>query len=207
MALTDVYVQVYGQLPDFFGRIAEGQAPERFTRQHLKDLGFTSSNFNAAISLLKALGFLTTEGTPTDRYHRYRDKSQSRIVMGEALREAYGDLFVINAHPTDADRTLVEGKFKSSHNVSERLAKLMANTFYSLLTLADLTAPAVAPVPSPEKTAVPSDKPQSVPTAPAISPAPVAPTLHYNIQIHLPATKDIEVLNAIFRSIKEHLLG
>jgi hypothetical protein len=32
------------------------------------------------------------------------------------------------------------------------------------------------------------------------------PTLHYNIQIHLPATKDVEVFNAIFRSLREHLL-
>jgi hypothetical protein len=31
-------------------------------------------------------------------------------------------------------------------------------------------------------------------------------SLHYNIQIHLPATKDIEVLNAIFKSLKEHLI-
>jgi hypothetical protein len=29
--------------------------------------------------------------------------------------------------------------------------------------------------------------------------------LHYNIQIHLPATKDVEVYNAIFKSLKEHL--
>jgi acetoin utilization deacetylase AcuC-like enzyme len=30
--------------------------------------------------------------------------------------------------------------------------------------------------------------------------------LHYNIQIHLPATKDAEVYNAIFKSLKEHLI-
>jgi hypothetical protein len=35
----------------------------------------------------------------------------------------------------------------------------------------------------------------------------VSPGLHYNIQIHLPATKDIEVYNAIFKSVKEHLIG
>jgi hypothetical protein len=29
--------------------------------------------------------------------------------------------------------------------------------------------------------------------------------LHYNIQIHLPATKDTEVYDAIFKSLKEHL--
>ena len=30
--------------------------------------------------------------------------------------------------------------------------------------------------------------------------------LRYNIEIHLPATKDPEVYNAIFRSIKDHLV-
>jgi hypothetical protein len=32
------------------------------------------------------------------------------------------------------------------------------------------------------------------------------PSLHYNIQIHLPTTNDIAVYNAIFKSVKEHLL-
>jgi hypothetical protein len=30
--------------------------------------------------------------------------------------------------------------------------------------------------------------------------------LHYNIQIHLPATKDLEVYNAKFKSLKDHLI-
>ena len=30
--------------------------------------------------------------------------------------------------------------------------------------------------------------------------------LRYNVEIHLPATKDVEVYNAIFKSLKEHLL-
>ena len=30
--------------------------------------------------------------------------------------------------------------------------------------------------------------------------------LRYNIEVHLPATKDVEVYNAIFKSLKEHLL-
>ena len=32
------------------------------------------------------------------------------------------------------------------------------------------------------------------------------PSLNYNIQVHLPATKDVEVYNAIFKSLKEHLI-
>lgn len=30
--------------------------------------------------------------------------------------------------------------------------------------------------------------------------------MHYNIQIHLPETRDMAVYDAIFRSLKEHLL-
>lgn len=93
MALPDVYVQVYGQLPEVFRRLSDGQAPEKFTRQYVKDLGFQSASFHALIPLLKSLGFLSSDGAPTARYHAYRDHSQARKVMAEALREAYSDLF------------------------------------------------------------------------------------------------------------------
>jgi hypothetical protein len=212
MALSDVYVQVYGQLPEFFAKLQQGQAPDQFTRQHLVDLGFTSSNHRALIPLLKALGFLSPDGAPTPRYHEYRSKAQARRVMAEALRESYRDLFVLTERPTDGDRGLIEGKFKSAHNTSDRVAQLMANTFYALLALADLDKvgePKAQPPPPkledaddlPEKTLPKREDKDDEPHR-----RPARPTLHYNIQIHLPATKDIEVFNAIFKSLKEHLL-
>lgn len=203
MALTNTYVQIYGQLPELFGRISDGAAPSKFSNQHLKDWGYTSSNYRAAIPLLKALGFLSADGAPTSRYHEYRNTANSRKVMGEAIKEAYGDLFTIKANPTPSDRSLIEGKFKSTHNASPNIAKLMASTFYSLLDLADLS-----------KNTEQKDESKIVVDALKVStevPEPVSkvhnrPSLHYNIQIHLPATKDIEVFNAIFKSLKEHLL-
>ncbi len=204
MPLTDVYVQVYGQFPEFFQRISDGQAPQLFTQQHLKDLGFTSTNHRGFIPLLKALGFLSIDGTPTPRYHNYRDKSQSKRVMAEALREAYSDLFVIKTIPTEADRALIEGKFKSTHNATDRAAKLMANTFYALMAFADFKNQPIHTEPEIKKVdkEVKENEQAKQPLIPIVS----SPTLHYNIQIHLPATKDIEVFNAIFKSLKEHLL-
>jgi hypothetical protein len=203
MALANAYVQIYGQLPEVFQRISEGQAPASFTTQHLKDLGFASSNFRAVIPLLKALGFLSVDGSPTQRYHEYRNLAQSKKVMAEALREAYGDLFTIKANPTSADRDLIEGKFKSVHNATPSTAKLMASTFYSLLALADFSG-----LTEPTKHKVV----EALPTPAQKPPAEVSPllqnrpSLHYDIQIHLPATKDIEVFNSIFKALKEHLL-
>jgi hypothetical protein len=127
-------------------------------------------------------------------------------VMAQALRDAYADLFLIKAHPSKSDRVAIEGKFKSFHNTSDNVAGLMAKTFFALLSLADLSAtadgrPPASIVPEPEK-------PGSIPEQePILDRTKIfsASGLHYNIQIHLPATKDTEVYNAIFKSIKEHL--
>lgn len=201
MVLPSTYIQVLGQVPDFFKKIKEGTAPDKFRLQTLKDIGFGSSAARAFIPLLKAIGFLSDDGTPTPRYHAFRSNSESPAVMAQALREAYGDLFVIADPPTEKERELIEGKFKSAHNVSDRVAELMSKTFLALAKLADFHR---------QPTTVQAPK-ESVPDPISLPPlsthtTKAATSLHYNIQIHLPPTKDIEVYNAIFRSLKEHLL-
>lgn len=203
MGLSNAYVQCYAQIKDLFAKIAEGQAPSQFTIRHLKDIGFTKSNHRAFIPLLKALGFLTPDGSPTARYHDYRDLSKARRIIAEAIRDAYGDVFVIKEKPTKSDRAAIEGKFKSAHNTTDRMATLMASTFYALLDLADLESSAPPMRPGTAEAKEPEAKPPATepPKHPQHNTA-----LHYNIQIHLPATKDVEVFNAIFKSLKEHLL-
>lgn len=212
MGLPTSYTQAYGSLEDFFNRIRDAQAPDKFTQQILKDWGYKSNNHRPFIPLLKSLGFLSSEGTPTQRYHEYRNHSQSKEIMGEALREAYNDVFLIKAQPTEADKDLIQGKFKSYHNASDNVAKLHTNTFYALLGLADLNdktkkEPVKAePVKSEtKKLNTEATKVEGHKSVVAELPASKV-GLHYNIQIHLPATKDVEVYNAIFKSLKEHLI-
>lgn len=206
MPLASSYVLPTNRIPDIFTRIRDGQAPEHFSQQLLKDWGFTSSNDKAFIPLLKALGFLTSDGKPTQRYSDYRDHSRSKQVMAQALRDAYGDIFLIKERPSTSDRAAIEGKFKSFHNASDNVASLMAKTFLSLLPLAEFTGkgePQVTSKPEPSsKEDEPKERHESVATAQHV----VKTALHYNIQIHLPATKDVEVFNAIFKALKEHLL-
>ena len=52
MALSNTYTVVNGQLPEFFQKIQDGQAPDKFTQQHLKDIGFTSTNHRAFIQII-----------------------------------------------------------------------------------------------------------------------------------------------------------
>jgi hypothetical protein len=191
-------------VPTLFKKIVEGTAPDRFTVDHLKAIGLTSSNDRPFIPLLKDLGFLTAEGAPTPLYHAYRDTSRSAAVMAEALREAYTDVFHIRERPTTADRPAIEGLFKSKNNSTDKVAQLQAATFYALLKLADMdaTAPALTATDVVPTTESMPESPLTAPTHGTLS-----TELHYTIQVHLPATKDLEVYNAIFRSLRENLLA
>ncbi len=202
MALPTSYTQAFGQLGDFFSKIRDAQAPDKFTLQQLKDLGFKSNNHRPFLPLLKSLGFLSADGSPTKRYHDYRNHSLSKEIMGEALKEAYSDIFLIKSNPTVGDRKLIEGKFKSYHNSSDNVAGLMAKTFYALLDLASLNFD--HPKPKKEITTEPLTHEGLSNVLKEKTSSSVG--LHYNIQIHLPATKDVEVYNAIFKSLKDHLL-
>jgi hypothetical protein len=205
MGLTNSWVGAANRIPEVFTKIRDGQAPSQVTTQLLKDWGFASSNDRAFIPLLKSLGFLTPTGQPTQRYHDYRDHSRSKAVMGEALKEAYQDIFLIKAKPTKTDQDSITGKFKSFHNASDDVAQRMAKTFFSLLDLADLSDAKPAKAEGP-----PQGAPQESNTPglgiPKGHGTPILSDLHYNVQIHLPATKDVEVYNAIFKSLREHFV-
>lgn len=203
MTLTNSYLVGSGKVQEFFGKLKDGQAPEQFTTQLLKDWGFSSSNDRAYIPLLKALGFLSPDGKPTSRYHSYRDHSRSKKVMAEALRDAYSDIFLIKETPGISDKAAILGKFKSFHNATDNVAGLMTKTFLALCEIADFKDSEITKTEADLK-----------PSSPPYEPSPnvsnqgrqfVSPGLHYNIQIHLPATKDVEVYNAIFKSLREHL--
>ena len=209
--LTERYLASTKNIPALFQKIIEGTAPDKFTIAHLRGIGFSSSNDNAFIPLLKELGFLTDDGTPTQRYHEYRNRAKSKSIMAQSLREAYSELFHINEKPSEADKTEIEGKFKSTHNTSDRVAEQQARTFFALLKLADLDAEPKPQPPSDSESvgtsrSVTDTEPNQIKAPPLNTAQTGFAGLRYNIEVHLPATKDVEVYNAIFKSLREHLL-
>lgn len=204
MALPSTYTQEFKRLGEFFGKIRDAQAPTRFTTQLLLDWGYKSKNHRAFIPLLKALGFISADAVPTQKYHDYRNHSASKSIMGEAIKDAYSDIFLIKEKPSSADKALIEGKFKSYHNASDTVAGLMSKTFFALLDLAEINSDPQADV---DNTFRKDENPQpEVNVQDRKIPIKTNFGLHYNIQIHLPATKDVEVYNAIFKSLKEHII-
>lgn len=201
--LTSRYMVSVKNLPAILQKIVDGAAPDKFTLAHLKGIGFTSSNDQGVLPLLKDLKFLTADGTPTSRYHQYRDKSQSRRVLGEALKEAYEDIFHLNELPSDSDRKAIVGRFKSTHNVTDVVAERQAATFLALLKLADISNHASPFKPVANEAPAPKEHEEKRTSR---TPTSTFSGLRYNIEVHLPASKDVEVYNAIFKSLREHLI-
>ena len=143
MGLPDSYTLKPGAIPDYFDAIKNAQAPDRFSTRFLEGLGFKSTNDRLIIGVLKDLGFIDSDGKPSQRYFRYLDREQSARVLAEGIREAFSQLFEVrvNAHELGAEdvknklRTLYAGK-KTDLTIGR-----VANTFAALCQIADFSGP------------------------------------------------------------------
>jgi hypothetical protein len=210
MALTNAYLVTTKNLEGFFNAILSAKAPERLNSKFLAELGFTSSNDRLFISILKGLGFVDDAGTPQQRYYDFLDQSQSKQVLAQAVTEAYEDLFRVNTKANEMSIEDVKNKLKTltRGEKSETVTNLMANTFKALCEYADWTKPKSSPlvpavVPAEPKKESQAGKQEIID---GLSGKSKSTQLHYNIQIHLPESRDSAVYDAIFRSLKEHLL-
>lgn len=209
MALPTSYMTGgFSKIPQYFDTLLTARAPEKFTAKFLADLGYTSSNDRLFVNVLKALGFLDEGGTPSERYFRFLDQSCSKKVVAEGIREAYVDLFNLNVSAQNMAQSEVEGKFKTLTNGSKANATItqMAKTFVSLCAYADWTENA-APVVTIEAPLKEENKPFNNEETKNIAKdkGRVGLDLNYNIHIHLPATRDQAVYDALFASLAKHI--
>lgn len=208
MALTTAYMASVKNVPGILESLKDAGVPQRFTNEFLKSTGFTSSNDRAILNVLKGLAFLDQAGVPTERYRNFRDRTKSKHVLAEAIRDGYGDLFLANekAHLMSAEK--VKGFFATKTDKGDRVVEQMMYTFRALAALADFSEPAPPPAvaPAPEPVRREDGAGGEAETGEVRRRAGrLDAEFHYNIQIHLPPTRDIAVYNAIFRALRDNL--
>src|SRR3990167_316854 len=213
MTLPESYTLKPNAIPAYFDTMLDAQAPERFSLKFLENLGFTSTNDRLFIGILKDLGFLNRDGAPQPRYFEFLDKSQSKKIVADGIREGFSDLFALNTKANtfsveDAKnklRTLFAGK------KTELVISNIAKTFKALCDYADFSDPMVVKKETKPDSVSPLEK-----QAPATKKAAAeehqdalgkirVSGLQYHINIVLPETRDQAVFDAIFKSLREHL--
>ncbi len=208
MALPTSYMTgSFTKIPQYFDTMLTAKAPEKFTTKFMADLGFTSSNDRQFVNVLKALGFLDDSGTPQERYFKFLDQSLSKRMVAVGITEAYADLFALNTSAQKMTKSEVEGKFKTLTNGTKENTTIsyMASTFINLCGYADWNT-------NDEPIQAETTNIQTVPIIQEPKQEDETPVtsvkgfdLNYNIHIHLPATRDQAVYDALFASLSKHI--
>ena len=152
------------------------------------------------IPFLKKTGFLATDGTPTSLYKRFRNPSQAKVAAAEALRRGFAPLYEINeyAHElSDAELKGLAVQATGSDDDSSTIRQIVGS-FKALRAFADFDATISEDVQRQE----PGES--KAPEEDLVLPSGL--NLGYTINLHLPATSDIAVYNAIFKSLRQHML-
>jgi hypothetical protein len=199
-----------GLIPKILGKVEEARRPERFTQDFLETkLGHSGGGARPIIPLLKRMGFLAGDGTPTKLYDQFRNVSTRGTALASGVRNAYPELFDRNQYANDLSREKLTALVTEMTGLEKdsSVARLVVSTFMTLKEGADFEG-------QPE---LPREEEPRMPERAQLGPEPngytasrmpedVSFRIGYTINLNLPETTDPEVFNAIFRSLKEHLL-
>lgn len=202
-----------GLITKILNKIIEAQTPPKYTQDfQAAKLGYGSGSAKPFIPLLKRIGFLSSDGTPTELYKKFRNSSTRAAAMAAAIRTGYAPLYSISEYAHDLEfKKLKDAVIQvTGHQSDSGTVTAIVGTYNALKAFANFDE---AQEDLDEKN-LESNKPATIAT-PAIQehppiPAPTAQrgmNLSYTINLNLPETKDPEVFDAIFTSLKTKLLS
>jgi hypothetical protein len=180
-----------------------------FVKTILKILGGPG---NEITSFLRKIGFTNDDGTPSDIYRKFRNTATEGSAAAAALRFGYKPLFVRNEYMYELSDEKLKGLIieETGWGKDSRTLPLTFACIKQLKAFAkwdeDQSPTFTSP---PRETGLPTPIPPS--SGAQSSPERDQPQqfrmqLGYTINLNLPATSDVAVFNAIFKSLKENLL-
>jgi hypothetical protein len=196
------FMNAYGSVGKILEKIKHAKTPDRFTYDFLKTtLGFKSSSARAFVPLVKRIGLLATDGSPTDLYKSFRNPAQSGGAMAKAIRKGYSQLFEKDetAHKLgkkDLEGLLVEITGLQKNHTTIRS---IVGTFEALKAFAKFGEEEKLTEGTKEEEKEGLHREEGMGEELKFN-------LSYTINLVLPKTDDVAVFNAIFKSLRESLL-
>lgn len=200
------YVTTIGKLKDFLQKIRTTGTPPKCTAKWLSMTGFTSSNDRLFLPVLKELGLIQQDGTPSDLWKQYRGPNH-REVLANCIKQAYTSLFNTYPDACKQDRATLTSFFNAETGKSMKTVTCIVSTFLGLCELADFGSVVLAnmegnPSDNSKTTVIDSEEHNMVSTLTKGIPA-----INININLALPESKDAEVYEKLFSSLSKHILS
>lgn len=203
-------------------RIRTAATPERVTGDFVSTtLNLKGGTGAAIIPYLKKVGFVASDGTPTEIYKTFRNQSKSGSAAASAVKVGYAALGQVNETFFKlGDKDLKDLVLQVTGAAADNsAAKHTVATLKTLMSFADFNAASVSGSTGVDDVLKP-DVPDSgrsdlvrlrngsgTDEQGGGASGRVGLNLAYTINLNLPATTDQAVFNAIFKSLREHLLS
>jgi hypothetical protein len=204
MADHPPYMQSYGNISKGLKKLVEASTPPRFTQDFLETkLAMKGGSARPFVPFLKRTGFLGSDGIPTDLYKRFRNPSQQGKAAREALRHGYAALYEVNEYVHDLDDNDLKGVVVQVTGLgqSSTVVKSIVGSFKALKDFASF-----AEEEAEDELEEQAENEEDDAEAGTTDRFKGRLGLSYTINLNLPSTSDIAVFDAIFKSLKEHLL-
>ena len=203
MAESLPFVTAYGTITKALERIQNAATPPRFTQDFLSTkLDLKGGSAKPLIPFLKRLGFLGSDGVPTELYKRFRNETERGRAAAEALKIGFRPLYDVNEYIHDASDKELKGCIVqvTGSEPESSTTKAIIGSFKAVKAFAKFDDGAEEDGREHEEERTNGDDGAGgFKMARGIG-------LSYTINLNLPATSDIAVFDAIFKSLKEHLL-
>lgn len=206
------YMSSVGLTSKILEKIQNARRPDRFTQDFLETkLGYTGGSARPIIPLLKRLGFLGSDGSPTALYNQFRNTETQGIALAQGMKNAFSELFDRNEYVYDMSRSQLTSLVVEVTGGTKEDSKIKAivGTFSALKDLADFESDATLKPADEQKTEV-SETVQPTTTADVDYTVGTGKSVDfkvsYTINLNLPETTNPDVFNAIFKALRENLL-
>jgi len=202
------YLVSPGSIKNALERIRQAATPDRVTGDFITTkLSIKGGTGAALLPFLKKIGLVNSDGSPTELYKQFRNPATGGAAIAAAIKAGYKDLGQVNEY-------FYELGDKELQNLIVQVTGAEADSSVAKLTFSTLrTLKGFANFDAATQEIVPENGNQgngATPEPPAATVRKVRNgeiNLSYTINLNLPATSDQTVFNAIFRSLREHLLS
>jgi len=198
------YVNAYGNLSKLLNKIKTASVPQKITRDFLSIvLGLKSSSYQPMIPFLKKLGFVDQASVPTQRYKDFRSDKKSGFVMAKAFGETYKDIYQANEYAHKLSKKELTDVLITITGASkdDKIIPSVVGTFQELVKHATFDVAEV-----PEEIVEESEEEEEENINEIKGKGKVKFGISYTINLNLPATTEIKVFDAIFRSLKKNII-
>jgi len=210
MTITLPYLASPGSIKTCLEKIKAAATPDRvtvdFVTTKLQIKGGTGA---ALIPYLKKIGFVASDGSPTEIYKRFRNHATAGTAVADAIKFGYQELMRVNEYFYDLNDKDLLALIVQTTGVEEgnKVANLTLSTLKTLKAFSNFE---ITPTPVGELVKDKNSTSEDITTQKSgriLNEKKTGLNLSYTINLNLPATSDQAVFNAIFKSLKEHLLN